>query len=89
MRSAPLRQSEYPQYFKDSNALFAFVAPDKMFIIGPWGSNKNPGVTIDHYVTRNMVLKHWRESRLKITEEEFKRLAEKVFTTYIDKIVNH
>lgn len=88
--SAPLNNEEYPFYFRSNKTLLAFVAKDKMFKVEAIGSNKNPGVTIDHYITRNMVLKHWPGgSGEAIDERHFEILLQRLFDSYIDKIVNY
>lgn len=87
--SVPIKDEEFPRYFKDGSKLLAFVAKDKMFKIEPIGSNKNPGVTIDHYITRSMVRKHWPGEWYKkeLTKKEFSELLHKVYGAYINKIV--
>ena len=87
---APINPEEFPRYFKDGNTLLAFVEKDKMFKIEPIGSNSNPGVTIDHYITRSMVRKHWPYEWYKkeLTKDEFTKLLQKLYGAYIDKIVN-
>lgn len=84
---APLKQDEYPRYFKTSKALLAFTGPDKMFKIENIGSNMNPGVTIDHYTTRNMVLKHWPSVFFEIRKEEFMEMFEKLYAAYLKKMI--
>lgn len=85
--SAPLKISEFPKYFKHGNKLLSFISKDEMYKIEPIGSNNNPGVTIDHYMTRNMVLKHWPFRAQELTSEQFKKLLQKLFSAYIEKIV--
>jgi hypothetical protein len=88
--SAPLNNDEYPFYFRSNKTLLAFVAKDKMFKVEAIGSNKNPGVTIDHYITRNMVLKHWPGTSVgAIDKRQFETLLKKLFDSYIDKILNY
>lgn len=85
--SAPIKDEDFPQYFKQGNQLLAFIAKDKMYKIEPIGSNKNPGVTIDHYITRNMVLKHYPNHGTAIAPYEFKQILNKLYKAYIDVIV--
>lgn len=87
--AAPLQKEEYPKYFKTPKRLLAFVAPDRMYKIEAIGSNTNPGVTIDHYITRKMVLSHYpRGTGYEVTSSEFEELLKRLFDAYIDKIVN-
>lgn len=88
--SAPLSSEHFPRYFKDGHKLLAFVDKDKMFKIEPIGSNKNPGVTIDHYITRKMVNSHWPSNvwNKELTKGEFESLLDTLFSAYIDKIIN-
>ncbi len=87
--SAPIKQSDFPKYFKQGSKLLAFVEKDKMFKIEPIGSNKNPGVTIDHYITRNMVIKHYPgRSATELSKHQFVELLNKLYESYIDKIAN-
>ena len=90
LKTAPLDNSEYPIYFKCTDKLLAFTAKDKMYKIEAVGSNHNPGVTIDHYTTRNMVLKHWpfRALEKKVSQSEFKMLMQKLFNAYVNKITS-
>lgn len=88
MSRAPLSNDEYPVYFREKGKLLAFTAKDRMYKIEPIGSNKNPGVTIDHYITRNMVLKHYPISSEKVTAEQFKKTLTNLFESYIDRIVH-
>lgn len=74
--SVPIKQSDFPKYFKDGNKLLAFVEKDKMFKIEPIGSNKNPGVTIDHYITRT-----------ELSKQDFGVLLQKLYGSYINKII--
>jgi len=85
----PIRDEDFPQYFAESGKLLAFISRDKMYKIEPIGSNKNPGVTIDHYITRNMVIKHYPRysNRDQLTSIEFKRRLDRLFSAYISKIV--
>lgn len=84
---ASLKQEDYPRYFKTGRTLLAFTGPDKMFKIEPIGSNKNPGVCIDHYITRNMVLRHFPYShRDEISASEFSDLYKRLFNAYLEKI---
>jgi len=69
----------YPRYMKCKDGLKAFIAPDKMFLIRNIGTNMNPGVSIDHYITRRMVLKHATDGDL-ITKDEFERLYNQLFS---------
>ena len=86
--SAPIKQSDFPKYFQEGTKLLAFVEKDKMFKIEPIGSNKNPGVTIDHYITRNMVLKHFPGKTAKeLSKQQFADLLRKLYGSYIDKII--
>lgn len=86
----PIKPEEFPRYFKDGSTLLAFVEKDKMFKIEAIGSNKNPGVTIDHYITRAMVRKHWpdRYWNKELTKKEFSELLQRLYGAYIDKIVS-
>ena len=83
-RAAPLKQSEYPKYFKTEHSLLAFMGPDKMFKVENIGSNKNPGITIDKYITRNMVLKHWPSPFHEISKEEFKKTVQRLYSAVIE-----
>ncbi len=87
----PIKKEDFPRYFKDGNLLLAFVAKDKMFKVAPIGSNKNTGVTIDHYITRNMVRKHWplNTYQKELTKNEFAELLKKLFGAYISKITDY
>lgn len=84
---APLSNSDYPMFFKMENKLLAFVAKDVMFKIEPIGSNTNPGVTIDHYVTRKMVLRHFPRNGVQLSREEFEQLFLKLYKAYLHKII--
>jgi len=86
---APLELKEYPRYYNTGNRLLAFVTPSKMYKIEAIGSNKNPGVTIDYYITRNMVLRHWPgvgADKGEVSKEHFKHLINKLYKGYFDKI---
>jgi hypothetical protein len=88
--AVPIKPQEFPCYFKDGRTLLAFVEKDKMFKIEPIGSNKNSGVTIDHYTTRSMVRKHWPDYAWtkQLTKREFTDLLHKLYGAYIDKITS-
>lgn len=89
MSNAPLKNEDYPKYFIQSKTLLAFTAKDKMFKIEPVGTNSNPGVAIDHYTTRNMVIKHYPGSRgNEVSKEEFSKVYEKLFKAYLTNITN-
>lgn len=91
MSNAPLNNDEYPMYFREKGKLLAFTAKDKMYKIEPIGSNHgSTGVTIDHYITRNMVIKHFPASRYaqKVAPEDFKKTLTNLFESYIDRIVH-
>lgn len=83
----PIKEEDFPRYFRSGTKLLAFISKDKMYKIEPIGSNKNPGVTIDHYITRNMVIKHWPGKGGELTKLQFKELMNKLFLAYIDKIL--
>lgn len=86
---APLQQESYPQYFITKHFMFAFVAPDKMYMISQSGSNPmNQGACIDYYTTRKMVLKHWGSVHAwdKVNQVEFQLKAEGLFKAYINKM---
>jgi hypothetical protein len=83
-----IKQSDFPKYFKDGNKLLAFVEKDKMFKIEPIGSNKNPGVTIDHYITRKMVLKHYPYRATELSKQQFADLLHRLYGSYINKIID-
>lgn len=70
--------------------MLVFISKDKMYKIENIGSNKNIGVTIDYYKTRNMVLKHWPPNyyRHEISKNEFKELYERIFTAYKEVILS-
>lgn len=84
--SAPINKESYPKYFKKGNTLLAFVSPTEMYKIEAIGSNKNEGITIDHYITRTMVLKHW--GGLEIKPLTFKDLVTRLYKAYIEKILS-
>lgn len=67
----------------------AFTGPDKMYIITNGGSNKNPGVCLDHYITRRMVIKYYpgKYSGHRITAEQFKAQYEKLYAAYLTRIL--
>ena len=91
MAAAPLKQEEYPQYFITKHFMLAFTAPDKMYRISNVGSNSgNQGVCIDYYITRKMVLKHWKSVLAwdKVTPAEFRLRASGLFQAYINKMSN-
>lgn len=80
---------KYPHYAKGahSSTLYAFISKSEMYKIEPIGSNVgNDGITIDHYITRKMVLKHERNAEMGITKELFIHLAGNLFTAIINKI---
>lgn len=83
--SAPL--TGFPCYFKTDQALLAFTAKDQMYKVEMIGSNKNPGCTVDHYITRNMVIKHWPPSYYKITAEQFAKYYTELFNSILQRIV--
>ena len=85
----PIKDEEFPVYFILPGKALAFLSKDKMYKVEPIGSNKNPGVTIDHYITRSMVVKHWpQHNEKRSSPEEFKLVMSKLFTAYINKIVS-
>lgn len=85
--SVPIKEHEFPRYFNLKGKLLAFISKDKMYKIEPIGSNMNPGVTIDHYITRAMVLKHWPTHQFEeISQQQFRDLLTRLFTGYINKI---
>jgi hypothetical protein len=82
------KDETYPAFFKRSDgSLTAFSGPDKMYMVSPTGSNTNPGVTLDHFITRKMVLKHYGYGE-RITAGQFTTLYQKIYTAYLDHIVN-
>ncbi len=90
--AAPLNPADYPVYFRRNDVLMAFTAKDKMYIVHRRGSNiGNTGVTIDHYVTREMVRRHWpyhgQHNEDRVSPAEFKELLQRLFSAYINKIV--
>lgn len=85
---APLKSEEYPRYFITGKTLLAFTAKDKMFKIEPIGTNMNLGVTIDRYVTRNMVIKHWPGNlSQEVSDSVFSYTYKKLFDAYLVNIL--
>jgi len=83
------QEINYPKYFKCKHCILAFVAKDKMFKLAPIGSNKNPGLTLDHYTTRTSVLNQWPKHDFKeITETEFIDLYKKFYNAYLEKLLS-
>jgi 23S rRNA G2069 N7-methylase RlmK/C1962 C5-methylase RlmI len=81
------RKVNYPLYKWDpEKGLFAFTSAKTMYRILNRGSNTNPGVTIDHYITRRMVLNHLEDSGHEITREKYIELYTKIFNSYLEKI---
>ncbi len=69
--------------------MLAFMSPTDMYKIEAIGSNKNEGVTIDKYITRNMVLRHWPGegvARGECSKMAFQHYLKKLYNTYFDKI---
>lgn len=85
---ASIKSDEYPKYFNTGSKLLAFISPTEMYKIEPIGSNKNPGVTIDHYNTRKMVIKHYPSSYIaEYTRAEFKSTLTRLYDVFFDKIL--
>lgn len=77
----------YPSYFKRSDGvLIAIASKDKTFMVYPQGKNNNPGVTLDHYITRKMALRLYGTGE-RITGEEFKKAYEKIYSAYLTHIL--
>lgn len=74
----------FPRYLKTQAGLIAFMSKDKMFLIRNQGSNMNPGVCVDYFITRKMVLKHADTPGDLITREEFVRLYNQLFTATLN-----
>lgn len=83
--SAPV--TGFPYYKKGHSALYAFLAKDEMYRIAMEGSNTNEGCVVDHYITRNMVLKHWPYGHQALSPEEFQRLYKQLFDKVLEKMI--
>lgn len=79
----------YPLYqFSESRGLFAFMSPKDMYRVLNVGSNSgNEGITIDHYITRKMVIKHMMGPEADITWQNAKEIYDRVFTAIRMKII--
>lgn len=83
-----MKNITYPLYRKTETRLYCFQSPTKMYKIEAIGTNMNPGMAIDHYITRNMVLKHLRWGGTDITEQEFITLYQKLFSAILQKMTS-
>lgn len=82
------KDETYPAYFLTTRKdLVAITSATKMYKISPNGSNSgNQGVVIDHYITRNQVIKHYGDGE-RITQEDFERMYNRIFKTYLNHIL--
>lgn len=85
--AAPTHTSCYPMYFKNGDRLFAFVAPNAVFIVRPDAESINNkdygirnymlnGMSILEYKSRRDVTQKWPQRGVEITVEEFANLYE-------------
>ncbi len=78
------REVEYPLFqWRPKSGLFVFTSPTTMYRVLNIGSNTNAGVTIDHYITRKMVLSHMGDWDADISEEKFIALYNKIFQDHL------
>lgn len=84
-----LSNLKYPIYrFSRENGLFCFKGPSDMYRILNVGSNSgSEGVTIDHYRTRKMVLKHMVHAGENIDRDQFREIYNRCFESYRIKIL--
>ena len=77
----------YPRYIKTKECLYCFLSRDKMYKIEMRGSNMNTGLTIDAYITRNMVIKHQKNSGDILTADEFEKLVRRLYEAILSKMI--
>ncbi len=87
MMGALTQKETYPKYYRRDGYLIAIKSAKKMYKIEPRGSNKNEGITIDHYITRKMVLKYYGSGQ-EVSAAVFKDLVVKLYQAYIEKIIS-
>jgi hypothetical protein len=89
MNKRKIKKNQYPIYqFSKEHGLFAFMSPTDMYKIENVGSNSgNEGVTIDHYITRRMVIKHLRSIQMDIDRDQFREIYNRLFASIRMKIV--
>lgn len=81
------KDQTFPVYaFNPGQGLFAFMGKKEMYKIENRGGNMNEGLTIDHYITRTMVLKHWQWKGKVITKDQFISVYRKLFDTALIKM---
>lgn len=82
--AAPL--TGFPYYAKTKDCLYAFIAKDKMFKVEMRGTNKNDGLAVDYYITRNMVIHHWQPYG-HISAKQFEEYYRQLFESVLNKII--
>lgn len=79
---------QYPIYRISDRCFYAFIRKDYMFKIEPRGTNSNPGIAVDEYVTRNMVLHHLGKGGKDVTRSQFEAVLQKLFSQTVNKILS-
>jgi hypothetical protein len=81
------KNETYPAYFRRKDGqLVAITAPNRMYTIRKEGSNTNPGITLDHFVTRNQVRRYYGIGD-EITRGQFIDAYEALYNNYLDQIL--
>lgn len=77
----------FPAYFlRKDGEMCAITAPNKMYLIKKEGTNRNAGITIDHFITRNQVRKYYGAGA-EITREQFIAAYEALYSHYLQGIL--